>query len=140
MKSLIFLLTCIVSNFGFAQDSTNVKAETPKIVSKLAFGEIVQFDNIELKFVAVLLDSRCPKSVTCIRAGEIIILVAVFENGKKIEQKELQFTPTSHLQNRLANLFSSKDLNVSGYNVLPYPEYGNKIKMEDYYIQLDVKL
>ena len=139
MKSFLFITFLILSNISFAQDSTNVKAETPKIVSKLAFGETIQFNDIELKFVAVLSDSRCPKGVNCVRAGEIIVLVDVFNNGKKVDQKELQFTPTSYLQKRITNLFASKTLNVSGYNVLPYPEYGNKIKTEDYYIQLDVK-
>jgi hypothetical protein len=139
MKPFLFITFLIISSFCFAQDSTNVIDETPKIASKLAFGETLKFNDIELKFVAVISDSRCPKGVTCVRAGEIIILVDVFKNGKKVEQKELQFTPTSHLQNRIANLFASKDLNVFGYNVLPYPEYGNKIKSEDYYIQLNVR-
>ncbi len=138
MKNILIAFL-FISSIGFAQDSTIVKAETPKIVSKLAFGETLQFNDIEIEFVAVLSDSRCPKNVTCIRAGEAVVLVAIFKNGKKIEQKKLVFTPTSYLQNRIGNLFASKDLNISGFNISPYPVAGTETNPEDYYLQLEVR-
>ncbi len=139
MKQLFFVLVFLISFINFAQDSTNVKAETPKIVSRLEFGKVLQVDDVELKFVEVLSDSRCPKNVTCIWAGEAVVLVDVYKNGKKLEQKKLTFNPSSQLQNQFANLFASENLNISAYNVSPYPVYKEKIKPEDYYIQLEVK-
>ena len=116
-KIHVLLLLILISSISFAQDSTNVKVETPKIVSKLVYGETLQINDIEIKFVQVLSDSRCPKNVTCVRAGEAVVLVDVFKNGKKIEQKELKFTPTSYLQNKIGNLFASKGLNISAINI-----------------------
>jgi hypothetical protein len=140
MKSLLLVLILLISGVNFAQDSTQVaKAEAPRIVTKLHFGKSYQFKDIELKFVKVLQDSRCPKDVNCVWAGEVIVLVDVFKNGKKIEQKKLTLSPTGYLQDQLGNLFSSDAFKITGFNVLPYPVSGIKTKMEDYYIQLDVR-
>ncbi|APX98852.1 hypothetical protein [Lacinutrix venerupis] len=139
MKKLLLIFAVLIINSVFAQDSTSVKVDAPKIVSKLMYGSTIKVENIEFKFVAVESDSRCPKGVQCVWAGEAIVLVDVFENGKKIEQKRLVFSPSSQLQNALGNLFSSEKLKVSGLNIAPYPEHGTKIKAEDYYVQLSVK-
>lgn len=139
MKKLLLIFAVLIINLVSAQDSTSVKVDAPKIVSKLMYGSTIKVENIEFKFVAVESDSRCPKGVQCVWAGEAIVLVDVFENGKKIEQKRLVFSPSTQLQNALGNLFSSEKLKVSGLNIAPYPEHGTKIKAEDYYVQLSVK-
>jgi len=139
MKHVALVFAIFISSLSFAQDSTQVeKAETPRIVSKLFLGERLQFDDVEFKFVEVLQDSRCPKDVTCIWAGEVVVLVDVFEHGKKTEQKKLTLSPTSRLQSKIGNLFSSDNLSISGLNVFPYPKSSGKPKLEDYYIQLEV--
>ena len=139
MKQLFFALIFLISTISFAQDSTKIKAETPRIVSRLEFGKVFQVADVELKFVEVVSDSRCPKNVTCVWAGEVVVLVDVYKDGKKVEQKKLTFNSSSQLQNQFANLFASEDLNISAYNVSPYPVYGEKIKSGNYYIQLEVK-
>ena len=117
-----------------------VKVEPPRIVTKLQFGKSYQLEELELKFVEVLQDSRCPKNVNCVWAGEVVVLVDIFENGNKSDQKKLTLSPTSQLQNLLGNLFTSEALTISGFNVLPYPVSGIKTKVEDYYIQLDIRI
>jgi len=135
LSALVFFIVFIVS----AQDSTKVKAEAPKIVSKLMYGKTVEVENLAFKFVAIESDSRCPKGVQCVWAGEAVVLIDVFKNGKKIEQKRMVFSPSSRLQNIIGNLFESENLKISGFNIAPYPEYRNNIKPEDYYLQLDVR-
>ena len=139
MKRIIIIVALFLSPFIWAQDSTTIKIETPRILTKFSYGETLKFEEVELKFVEVLQDSRCPKDVNCIWAGEVIVLVDIFKNGRKVEQKKLTLSPTSHLQNQLGNLFSSEELKIGGFNVLPYPVSSSKTKTEDYYIQLDVR-
>ena len=140
MKSLLLALTVLVSSASFAQDSTQVvKVKPPRIVTKLQFGQSYQLEDLELKFVEVLQDSRCPKNVNCVWAGEVVISIDVFENGNKINQKKLSISAKSYIQNLLGNLFKSEGLTVSVFNVLPYPVSGKKTKLEDYYIQLDIR-
>ncbi len=133
------ILILLFSSVIYGQDSISAPLDAPRIVTKLNFGTSLSFDDVELKFVEVLQDSRCPKNVTCVWAGEVVVLVDVFKNGNKTTQKKLTLSPTSHLQNLLGNILSTESLTISGFNVLPYPESGNSIKKEDYYIQLEVK-
>ncbi len=138
MKTIFFIFTVLFSTLSIAQDSLNVKAETPKIVSKLRFGKPMKIGDVELKFIKVLSDSRCPKGVACVWAGEAVVLVDIFKDGKKTEQKELTFSPKSHLQNKFSNILKSDELSISSYNILPYPKYGRKITNEEYYLQLEI--
>lgn len=141
MKQILFIITLLLlTSFSYGQDSTEtIKATTPKIVTKLNFGASLQYEDIRIKFVEVVQDSRCPKAVQCIWEGEVIVLIAIFKNDKKVEQKKLTISPKYSLKEQIGNLFSSERLNISGFNVLPYPVASNKIPMEDYYIQLDVR-
>lgn len=137
MKYLLSVLVFFTIIFAFAQDSTTVKVKTPKIVSKLMYGKTINVKDLELKFVALESDSRCPKGVQCVWAGEAVALVDVFRNGEKIEQKRITF-PVRR-RDLTGNLFTSESLNVSGFNIAPYPKHNIKINTEDYYIQLDIR-
>ncbi len=113
MKSIFLVLFFLLSVFSFSQNTGhNEKTDTPRIVSKLHIGEQQQFKDVTLKFVKVVQDSRCPKDVACIWAGEVVVLVDVYEKDTKIAQKTLTLSPTSPLQTKLGNLFSSEDLMV----------------------------
>ncbi|NNC49397.1 MAG: hypothetical protein HKO01_02555 [Flaviramulus sp.] len=137
MKQLILVCLIMVSVQLYGQDST--KVGTPIIVAKLYLGKSLNIDNVEVKFVKVLQDSRCPKGVTCIWAGEVIVLVDVFKEGKKFETQKITINSKIPLKSRFGNLFSSDDVTISALNVQPYPIYDKKINPEDYYIQLEIK-
>lgn len=139
MNRIILITTLLFSSIIWAQDTTNVKIETPHIITKLSYGQTLNHGVVNIKFIEVLQDSRCPKNVNCVWAGEVVVLVDIFENGKKSDQKKLTLSPTSHLQNLLGNLFTSEAVTITGFNVLPYPVSGVKTKVEDYYIQLDIR-
>jgi len=139
MKSIVFVTALLFSSYGIAQDSVKVRVETPKIVTKLHLGKLMHFDDVDIKFVEVVTDSRCPKGVSCVWAGEAKVLVDIFKSGKKIEQKEIVFNTSNKYLDKLANIFASETLNISSYTLSPYPEYGKKIKIEEYYLQLDIK-
>ena len=139
MKHKILIVTLLFFSIGFTQDSTLVKAETPKIVSKLQLGKSLNFNDVEIKFVEVLQDSRCPKGATCIWAGEVVVLVEVFKNGKFLEKKKLIFNPGNHLKKELLTLFSSEKLNINGFNISPHPVAGEKISPQDYYLQIEIE-
>ncbi|WP_452220542.1 hypothetical protein [Lacinutrix salivirga] len=139
MRPLLLLFILLISLPIVAQDSTKLKAETPKIISKLEFGKSITVNAVELKFVKVVTDSRCPKNVQCVWAGEVEVLVDVFEDGKKTEQKVLKIPNAMPSTKMLGNLFSSEGLKITGLNVYPYPIHGVEKKNEEYYIQLDIR-
>ncbi|WP_299883936.1 hypothetical protein [uncultured Lacinutrix sp.] len=135
MKTVLFFFALAISTLSYAQDSTKVKVETPKIVNKLQYGKSVSVNDIEVKFVELVSDSRCPQGVSCVWAGEVVILVDVLENGKKIDTKKMTFNAVG----KANDIYISDGLSISGVNISPYPVYGKKIALEDYKMQLYIK-
>ena len=128
MKYILNLLIILISFNGFAQNA-------PKTHSKIQFGETLYVKTIELKFIKVLSDSRCPKTVSCIRAGEAEILVAIYENGVFLKEQKLTFYPLAY-KNDALSLYVSKNLKISGINLFPYPINPDKISNKDYFVEV----
>ncbi len=118
MKKTIFLIFILVSSVIFSQENS---VEAPKIVIKIPLGESIQLENVYIKFVEVLEDSRCPKNVTCVWAGRARVLVEVTESGKHVQQKELLFGQTK--QGEIINniLFTTEDSEIKGITLKPHP-------------------
>lgn len=136
MKQILTLL----SFFTFllhssAQDSTKEKVQTPKIINNLQFGKSAVFNDITIKFVELVNDSRCPKGVNCVWAGEVVILVDIYKNEKKLERKKMTFNALG----KANNIYTSEGLSINGVNISPYPVYREKIALEDYKMQLYIK-
>lgn len=134
MKSLICTVFILFATCTFSQNSNNEKVTAPKIISKLKLNTTYKTKNVEVKLVEVISDSRCPKGVTCIWAGEATVLVDIFKDGEKLERKKVTFD-----SNGVKDIFSSETVSITGYNVMPYPEADVKINPKDYYLQLEVK-
>lgn len=139
MKQILFIIALLIVNLNFAQYSTdNKKATSPKTVAILNFGQSLQFEDIRIKFVEVVQDSRCPKKATCIWAGEVVVLVTIYINDKKLEQKKLTLSPTSQLQDIVGNIYVSETLKLTGFNVYPYPDTNAKIDKSDYCLEIQI--
>lgn len=51
---------------------------------KINQSALIESENIEVKFLRVLEDSRCPTNVNCVWSGQLIAEVAVTKNGKPV--------------------------------------------------------
>jgi len=93
----------------------------------------VEGEDLRVQFVDVVADSRCPKGVTCIWAGEVKCLVEVVASGSS-ERVELTQPGLGGGPSRQA---------VKGYGlsfaVDPYPEAGKQISRDDYRLRLTVR-
>ena len=88
MKSSLLLLVIFITSFSFSQDSTKIrKVGTPIITSKVYLGKSIVVENFKIEFIEVIQDSRCPKGVNCVWAGEVLIFVDLYKDGKK--EKEI---------------------------------------------------
>lgn len=135
---LIIVTVFLVSEIVVAQDSTNIKVEVPKIVFKLPIEKSYTLKDVQVKFVDVLSDSRCPKYVTCVWAGQAVVLVEVYKNKVLLEQKEIVFEPGKKADKDLITLYSSEEITILAHDVLPIPNSRDKIKKEAYYLQLEI--
>jgi len=86
---------------------------------------------LNIKFIEVVSDSRCPTGVQCIWAGEVSCLVEITLNNSKTQKTITQ--PGSSLV--------KTDFN--GYmitaKVEPYPKANQSIEKEDYRLQLKIE-
>ncbi len=137
MKQIFFLLIVLGVVSGYAQDSTKVDA--PVIVTKLFLGGQLEHKGISVKFVDVINDSRCPKNVNCVRAGEAKVLIAIYKDGKFVEESTIDITPTTHLLDKLPLISVNNQTTIKGFNLIPYPEFGKKIEREDYIFQMVIE-
>lgn len=124
------LYTFIILFFGFS----SVNAQKTVLEQSLIPGEAFSYGDKEIKFIKVVKDSRCPKNVTCIWAGEAVILVEISENGILVKEKEVVLPAAGRSLPLL--IFEGSSLLVQ--NLLPYPQTGSNVKDREYSLELQL--
>ncbi len=132
MKYILFLGIFFGITSVYAQDYT----EKISIESLLSPGELFSFENKSIRFKKVISDSRCPKDVTCIWAGEAKVLVAISENGKEIEEKIITLRDAKNFTFSFADSEILYSLNA--LDLYPYPISTHKIEDSEYCLKLQL--
>jgi len=83
---LLFIILIPVIIFGQNIQTSN---DSTILVSKLNYKKSISIEDINLKFEEVLSDSRCPKDVECVWAGEAKVLIEIYQNGHIDIRKEI---------------------------------------------------
>ena len=107
-------------------------------ITSLNFGTSIAIDEVDIEFVEVLEDSRCPANVNCIQAGRAVVLVNVYANGEFIEARKLKFYPSGFSNQDVTTLFNADGLRITGLNLMPYPIALSKTPKEDYFLELAI--
>ena len=131
--SLLAVLLLLLLLAACGGEAGEVKANLGQEFS-LSMGQTVsiQDEELKLKFLEVISDSRCPKDVTCVWQGQASCLVEItyLESLYKVTlvQPGLPEEPSQ---------IDFKEY-VIKFNLTPYPEAGKEIKKNDYQLQLVV--
>ncbi len=132
--SLLLMLPLIVVLAAGCKGDGSVKTALGQQFT-LAIGQTATFKNnsLKIKFIDVTQDSRCPKGVQCIQAGQVVCSVEITTNGATIPVVLTEIGGSSE--------FTS---NASGgltfnFQVLPYPEAGKQIDKKDYRLTMTVR-
>lgn len=129
-----YFLVCTFLIFSFSlmgQESS----ETRSYSAALQKGELLNFGSRSLRFKEVISDSRCPKNVTCIWAGEAKVLVELFENGKFLEERMLLVNSKN---SSLSFLSEAVAYSISGIDLMPYPTVQSKNTEPAYSLKMRV--
>ena len=110
-------------------------SETRSYSAVVQQGELLNLGNRSLRFKEVISDSRCPKNVTCIWAGEAKVLVEIFENGRFLEQKVLLVNSKGSSLNFLSEAVA---YSISEIDLMPYPTVQSKNITPDYILEIRV--
>ncbi|MFH1401962.1 MAG: hypothetical protein ABIG40_03315 [Parcubacteria group bacterium] len=103
----------------------------------LGFGQtaVIEREDLKIRFLDVLSDSRCPSDAQCIWAGEAIVSLSIQKDNQK-NLSTYEFT---------SQVGSSDIQNIEGYflklvSVNPYPVSTKTIEKSDYTLTLFVSI
>jgi hypothetical protein len=127
----IFLLTALIAIAACAPE-VDAKTFTLGDSFSLAVGQSASIDgeDLAIRFIDVIADSRCPSGVVCIWQGEVACLVEITYSGTG-QQKVLNYPGLT--QEPSEAQFGSYQFTFS---VDPYPEAGKEIQKSEYRLNL----
>lgn len=129
----LLLIPILLLSFGCTAQTDDITAYLGQEV-ELEIGQSVSVEEeIKVKFIEVVNDSRCAKGTTCIWQGEVTCIVEITYleslHRKILTQPGLTQEPSSVV---------FKEYSIT-FNVKPYPELGKDIKTDEYRLQLVIE-
>ncbi len=134
LRGVTPLATAIFSLVACSSGNANeIKAPLGKEFV-LPVGQTVSIDNGQLliSFESVTADSRCPKGVTCIWAGEAKCRMQITNEGST---SDIVFTETGGTDGYSQSTFNNY---TAHFRLEPYPEAGKQIGSNDYKLLLTI--
>jgi len=131
MKHLVTLFLFIVVSV-IPKNGTISYSETYEI----RVGHSITYEGLTFCLEAVTSDSRCPKEVTCVHAGEALAHIKIFEKGKQNIKRVVTFTPTTSSP---GVLYSCDDFTIMAVELSPYPKPHQNIDFNNYVLKVLVK-
>ena len=124
MKRVVTLILLLATSFFYGQKE--LKITSKKCISK---------EGYFLRLKSVLNDSRCPKGVTCIWAGEVSVTIEVYKDKKLVEERDITFNAANRIENIkwFENYLPKK---IKGIGVMPYPKEGVEVKPKKQYVSI----
>ena len=131
MKKSILLL---ILTFSLSPLAQNKNLSYFKITQK----ECLPKKGYQLVLKEVISDSRCPEGVNCIWAGEIKLLMAIYQDKQFVGEQTITLSDKNFQENKkwfTIYLASSKS-DIESIDVVPYPKEGVKINPKKYYLKI----
>jgi hypothetical protein len=99
----------------------------------LAIGQsaTITGEGMQIRFVKIIGDSRCPQSVECFWAGEVSSQINITYDGSTYEKVLTQLDASATAQTNFGNY-------IITFGLQPYPQAGKKIQDKDYRLELQI--
>lgn len=137
MRIVMVFITLTLSILTLSAQELDTLPVTTAV--KVEFARKIAIDTtLEVEFVKVLSDSRCPKNVQCVWAGEAKILVKIYRNGVFDSEQELTISSRVIAATILEKL-SSKLTTMKAIHLFPYPDIAVETSKNDYYIEFSIE-
>ncbi len=135
MKKIIFMF-CVffLPVLAFAQgEKDSAMVERVKLDIDLEVGQDLLFGQTKVRFLKVISDSRCPRQVTCIWAGEAKVLLGIELKGEYFEREVV-------ISGSGAELPLAEDFLMQVSHLRPYPETAKGIDPRQYCLRFAAML
>jgi hypothetical protein len=131
----LFLFGILICSISL---SAQVQEENRIFNSVLKGGEQLEFGDKSIRFKEVISDSRCPKGVTCVWAGEAKVLIQIFEKGKLLNEKQVVINSTTLDKIPLQFSPGGGIYSITAFMLFPYPSTASKKNTMDYTLEMQV--
>ena len=125
-----FLATMLVVTV--ACQESNVARLGQEFFLHIGESALIEGEKLQIKFLEVVADSRCPIGVTCIWEGEVLCLVEI-EYRESVDQ--ITLTEPGLTSWPPGESFQEYEI---AYHVEPYPVAGVEISEEEYRLHLEL--
>ena len=123
----------MVSAFAKAQSQDSTQVEVPRILQKVFVEQAVNIDGEQIVLTEVLEDSRCPKNVECVWAGQAKVVIEITsETGKRLTKEII-------LKGSPVSLEGSDGTQFVIRGLKPHPKTSQKIDPADYHLLVDIR-
>ena len=131
MKKRLLILILLVNGL-----SLTAQTEVARLQSFLRVGEQLDCVNYSILFKEVISDSRCPKSVNCVWAGDAEVLLEIRKDNEICAEYRAKVGDSTDLDLQLPQLGS---INLKLLGLTPYPETPRKIKQSEYKVVIQLE-
>ena len=130
MKKLVLTLVVFFTIVACSQKKSVV--ENYEILTQT----ISKKKGMQLVLKNIFNDSRCPEGVNCFWAGEIEIVVSVYNDNNFLRDTHIKFSPKLQQENLawFSEFYPSKK--IKEIEVLPYPKSEIRIQPKDYFVKI----
>lgn len=139
MRKFAFYSLSVILLFLFAAGCAKSAAPGVKLGEEftLPAGQsvLVPDENLRLQFVEVVADSRCPRNVVCIWAGNVSCLIEVTLTDGSAPAYRVVITQPGLTDQPASDIFSGYQ---AAFRVEPYPVAGSTIAPKDYRLIMTV--
>ena len=134
LRSVTLVVTVVLWQVGCSSgDAAGIKASLGQEFVLPANQQAAIIDGgLTIKFESVITDSRCPKGVTCIWAGEAKCQMQITYNGST---SNIIYTVTGGTDGYSQSAFNNY---LAYFKLEPYPEAGKQIGSQDYKLLLKI--
>ncbi len=132
MKIPIIGLLVTIASFVIAGCSSNVVSLGEEFSLRMGESASVKGEDMQMRFVEVTEDSRCPTGVVCVWEGRVSCLVGITYRGSLHRVELTEPGPTA----RPAE-YVFEEYRIA-YHVEPYPQAGTEISAEEYHLNLRI--
>lgn len=134
MKKSLLLFLILFNTLAFAQNTPKENIKYVKITQK----KCLKKSGYQIVLKEVVSDSRCPKGVTCVWAGEASAIVSIYKDSKLVEDNTMVFSMKNAEENKqwFSKYLPEKQRKIKSISVFPYPKQGVAVNKKDYYIKI----
>jgi len=130
---ILFQTTLLIAQQnGIIKDSLSVSKD-------LLINETMFFENIKISFSRVIQDSRCPKTVMCVRAGEADIELIINKESNISETIKTRIDASGFVSERNNLIAETDNYKLYAFSLSPYPTDSEPVDPKNYVLEVVIK-